>query len=131
MRGCPERSDGAHCSVVVAWRARAAHLFVEILAQFLVALQGFDATANQINLLCRGERDVLPRAGDAFRSSQKSTEDSRFKVRGSLPAWAEALRLVAAERWERDPEGPGKLSTSTSVDSVHGPGLPRAPDALL
>ena len=35
-----------------------------------------------------------------------------------------------AERWEREPKGLGKLSTSTSVDSVRGPGLPRAPDAL-
>ena len=35
-----------------------------------------------------------------------------------------------AERWERDPTGLGKLSTSTSVDSVRGPGLPQAPDAL-
>ena len=35
-----------------------------------------------------------------------------------------------AERWERDPRGQGKLSTSTSVDIVRGPGLPQAPDAL-
>ena len=56
---------------------------------------------------------------------------SRFKSAGLSHLGRPALRLVsAAERRERDPKGLGKLSTSTSVDSVRGPGLPQAPDAL-
>ena len=61
---------------------------------------------------------------------QKSMEASRFKVRGSLSTQAPALQLVSAVRRERDPKGLSKLSTGTSVGSVRGPGLPRAPDAL-
>ena len=79
-------------------------------------------------------KEELPRAGDASRSSQKSMEGSRFKAWkcGALPpGHREALRLVLAVRWERDPKGQGKLSSSTSVDNVRGPGLPQAPYALL
>ena len=55
---------------------------------------------------------------------QKSMEDSRFKSAGALSHSQALRRVLAAERREQEPEGPGKLSTSTSVDSVRGPGLP-------
>ena len=58
-------------------------------------------------------------------------ELSRFKSAGLSHKLERCGSCWPAERWEREPDGPGKLSTSTSVDSVRGPGLPQAPDALL
>ena len=83
-------------------------------------------------------RRICPRADDASSSFGYPPE-----IRGGITlqsaglshlgtaAQAEALQLVsAAERRERDPKGL-RQSISTSVDSVRGPRLPQAPDALL
>ena len=130
VRGCPRCAAGASS---VALRRPAC---------------GWHATECSLNAkssrlraeICHGQSDLpfsggelyLPRAGDASSSSFcQNPWRLTSKRRGSHTSSSAVARVGYGATGARDPEGPGKLSTSTSVDSERGPGLPRAAILLL